>query len=438
MPVPVSPRSCFPNDSERVLDPRGHVARASPHRRRMRRSFPRTATTVASGVARCRGAVSAGSRGPRYGSAPDRWVSGSRQSSGGLTLNGTANVFTNSETFDISGSITMNAGNLTVTNNVSSPTAAVTVSGSVTTVGTAEFRVSNGTYAYTAGTFVLDGILRLTSLTADVTPAMTLDGTDQLILSNVTLNAPSVTSTSSVAQSWSTVTTAADISNSGTITFGGTSQLDGTYTSGVGSTLNVGPAQVVFLNSWTNNGLLDFTSSGATLEIQEGSLVNAAGSTINVAFAGNSLNMISLQNQGAMTFGGNLTVTGSLISSNASTATFTGSVNALLSVAGLNVDGATFDSVRLFSNEGTLTAFDNVTFQNMATTATQLSITNAGNASPYSFTNIDFLTVPTTGFYVQASETGGAPVLTINITSTTPGDGTAFENEVGGAVINWL
>ena len=87
---------------------------------------------------------------------------------------------------------------------------------------------------------------------------------------------------------------------------------------------------------------------------------------------------------------------------------------------------------------GTLTGFDNVTFQSMDAGSTQLTITNDGPASPYAFGNIDFLTAPTTGLYIQANETGGAPALTINITSTTPGDGSANTAVSGGAVVNWL
>ena len=112
-----------------------------------------------------------------------------------------------------------------------------------------------------------------------------------------------------------------------------------------------------------------------------------------------------------------------------------------LFVGGIALDGATFDDVRLDSRStgGPIPALDNVTFQNIETlTQPQLRVNHPGAASQIAFSNVNFLSQPTTGLYVVIGDTDGvAPVLDILIQSTTPGDGSAFSATENGALLTW-
>jgi hypothetical protein len=188
-------------------------------------------------------------------------------------------------------------------------------------------------------------------------------------------------------------------------------------------------------SGFTNNGLIELSNSW--LEVPSGTLTSAAGAELRTSGAGGVLNA-SLDNQGTVTANAPITISGQLIVPNAASATFTGN-GSLLTVAGLDIDGATFDNVRLTSTGRTLAAFDNVTFQNMDVTATQLTISHPGAATAFTFDNVDFLTTPTTGLYLQANDTAAdGNTLTINLTNPTPADGSASTAVSGAAVVNWL
>ena len=122
-----------------------------------------------------------------------------------------------------------------------------------------------------------------------------------------------------------------------------------------------------------------------------------------------------------------VTATGQLISSSAATPTVDGAGNAL-TVSGLAVDGLVLDNVPLTSAGGTIGGLDNVTFQGYAGTATQLTISHPGAASPFTFDNVSFTSTPTTGYYVDATDTAPTDglVFTINLTNSVPGNGTPF------------
>lgn len=110
-----------------------------------------------------------------------------------------------------------------------------------------------------------------------------------------------------------------------------------------------------------------------------------------------------------------------------------------LSVAGLDVDGLTLDSLPLTSTGGTITRFDNVTFDAYAPTTTQLTILHPGAAAPFTFDGLAFNTVPTSGAYISATDNlTDANTLTIDLTNSTPSDGSASTNTAGGAVVNWV
>ena len=108
------------------------------------------------------------------------------------------------------------------------------------------------------------------------------------------------------------------------------------------------------------------------------------------------------------------------------------------SIPGIDVDGTTFDNVRLTSTGGTIANFDNVTFQNMSQTATQLTISHPGAATPFAFDNVDFLTTPTSGRYLQATDSAAdGNTLTLTFTNATPAAGAPYIATAGGAVVNW-
>jgi Tol biopolymer transport system component len=142
--------------------------------------------------------------------------------------------------------------------------------------------------------------------------------------------------------------------------------------------------------------------------------------------------------RGTLTIGFPLNIVGQLISPAGAAATVNGN-GSTLPVTGLDVDGITFNNTPLASTGGTIIRFDNVTFQNMNAGAVQFTVNHPGAATPFVFTGVRFLTTPTTGRYVRAddTDTGDGNVLTLDFVGATPPDGSAFEEELNGAVINW-
>ncbi|MBI4517273.1 MAG: hypothetical protein HY699_15820, partial [Deltaproteobacteria bacterium] len=110
-----------------------------------------------------------------------------------------------------------------------------------------------------------------------------------------------------------------------------------------------------------------------------------------------------------------------------------------LSVSGVDVDGLVLDNVSFTSNGGTMTRFDNVTLQNYATGATQMTISHSGSGSPFTFNNVSFLTTPTSGWYMSVTDSAPADgsVLTIDMVCAQPADGSARTATSGGAVVTW-
>jgi hypothetical protein len=108
-----------------------------------------------------------------------------------------------------------------------------------------------------------------------------------------------------------------------------------------------------------------------------------------------------------------------------------------MTVVGVDVDNLVFDNVLFTINGGTIMKFDYVTFQNYATTATQLTVAHPGGASTFTFNNIAFLTTPTSGFYLNADDTvADANQLRIDLVCATPANGSA--RTTGDGVVTWL
>ncbi len=135
---------------------------------------------------------------------------------------------------------------------------------------------------------------------------------------------------------------------------------------------------------------------------------------------------------------GNLTITGQ------TAATISSANGSRLTVGNLfTAAGLTFNNVPLTISQtvsGVL-ALSNISFTAMPTNVAQLVITHPGDASPFSFTNLQFSTVPVApnGFYLDATDNDGATngVLTINMAGAAPASGGAFVRTTGGAVVNW-
>jgi len=113
---------------------------------------------------------------------------------------------------------------------------------------------------------------------------------------------------------------------------------------------------------------------------------------------------------------------------------------ALLSVAGLDVAGLTLDGIAIAVGAGAIARFDDVTFQNQDPTAVQLAVAHPGSAASFMFDGVRFLTSPTTGYYVSATDLapGDGNVLTIELAASQPADGSSRTVTSGGAVVTWL
>ena len=105
-----------------------------------------------------------------------------------------------------------------------------------------------------------------------------------------------------------------------------------------------------------------------------------------------------------------------------------------ISVGGLNVNGLILDNAPLTSTGGTLTRFDNVTFQNFAGDAVQLTISHPGAAAGFTFAGLTFASLPTTGLLLDAIDSNGtAPALSLVMQSNVPpATGASFTRTTGG------
>ncbi len=105
----------------------------------------------------------------------------------------------------------------------------------------------------------------------------------------------------------------------------------------------------------------------------------------------------------------------------------------------LDVSNFTFNNLLLNFSGSTVFSFDTVTFQGYAPTATPLTISHPGAASPLTFLDVTFTVAPTTGFYLSATDTGptdGVP-LVIDMVSPSPASPAGRVQTAGGATVNW-
>ncbi len=107
--------------------------------------------------------------------------------------------------------------------------------------------------------------------------------------------------------------------------------------------------------------------------------------------------------------------------------------------ASVNVNGLVLDRVAFTIGGGTMTRFDNVAFMGYTPADVQLTVNHPGTAAPLVFNGLSFFTTPTTGRYLQATDTlNDAQILIINLVNGATADGSALTSTTGGAVVNWI
>ena len=232
----------------------------------------------------------------------------------------------------------------------------------------------------------------------------------------------------------------------------GQSTITGALTTVAGSELNVSFAvnsSLTISNGFTNNGTISLSNSNVSqftqLIISSGTLVNAAGGVITTDGDSNgtptnrSINGNLDLNGGDMSLGVNMRVTGLFsVPDNGPVITGPGGLT-IPNTGEVDVLGAVFDTAPFTIDGATITTFDQVTFQNMDVTSTQLTVDHPGAAAAFDFDSLIFSTEPTlgVGFYVDANDTGGADTLTINLPFATAVDGPTHTVTTGGAVVSW-
>lgn len=97
-----------------------------------------------------------------------------------------------------------------------------------------------------------------------------------------------------------------------------------------------------------------------------------------------------------------------------------------------------YDGIPDAHSTGIFSRFDNVSFVNYDPGDTQFTIIDPGGVSPYTLNNIIFGTTPTTGFYMDVTDSAAdANTLTIQMANPTPGTPATFVLTSGGAVVIW-
>lgn len=220
-------------------------------------------------------------------------------------------------------------------------------------------------------------------------------------------------------------------------------------TTTAGSTLRIGgagTASALTIPGFTNNGLLELRSSSPDLSselvIVDGALTNGSSGSINAGGAEGTAYTISgdVLNVGSMRIDGPLRIAGRFTDPPQAPSSYVGNGSAL-TVSGLDIDGGVFDDVPLVSTGGAFTRFDNVTFQNMDPTVSQLTVSHPGDQLPFPMFGLTFSTTPEAGvgFYMDItdSDPDGFDILTIEVFDSSPQSGAALSTTSGGAELIW-
>jgi hypothetical protein len=109
-----------------------------------------------------------------------------------------------------------------------------------------------------------------------------------------------------------------------------------------------------------------------------------------------------------------------------------------MQVGGLDAAGLVFDNTQLrVVNGEAITRFDDATFRNMNTAATQLRLDRSSDA--VTFNNINFQTPPATGLYLHLVDTDAAtPLFSVTMQGTQPTVHGGFVLEsIAGQLLGW-
>src|SRR6185503_6811725 len=200
----------------------------------------------------------------------------------------------------------------------------------------------------------------------------------------------------------------------------------------------------------TNNADAGHTIIGPGQTVLTGNGSTAAGVFSNLTIAGCVTLSAPLTTTGTLTLapgarlelnGQPLIVGGQLITNVPAGAlpVILGTATSSFVASGVNVNGLVVTGAPLTINAGALTRFDNVAFSGFAPDAVQLTINNPGLVTHFPMTGVSFSGTPTTGLFVQASDTLAAgSTLILDILGAVPGNGAAFTGTSGGAIVNWI
>ncbi len=190
------------------------------------------------------------------------------------------------------------------------------------------------------------------------------------------------------------------------------------------------------------------TSSGASFHPSGSHLTVLSGGSPTIAFAtaGDVANTSYFQNLqwsggGSLTLSSNVFVLGSfqlaggsILKSQPATPTLT--VGSLANASSLTLNNVL---LRINQPAGTAIGLNAVTFASTPGNLVALTVDHPGVGSPFTFSNLTFNTVPSTGKYLVANDlnpSDGQP-LTINLSNPSPGVPGSFVTATGGAVVNW-
>jgi hypothetical protein len=231
-----------------------------------------------------------------------------------------------------------------------------------------------------------------------------------------------------------TMTDIADtVSVIGNATFGG---------AGTNTLLTAGRLAVKGNFTQTSPATAAFSPSGThRVELNGTGVQTVTFATPGTAGAQSHFNQLELnKSSGSVDLAGDVFVIDQLVSIGPTTTVRNAGAGSMIA-AGVNVDGMVLDNVK-FTIDGTkIGAFDAVTFQNYATTATQLTVIHPGaTATTFTFNSLTFvpLNVGDTGFYLAAIDDGAAPTLFLDIAgSNVTANGPTFTTTSGGADVTW-
>ena len=114
-----------------------------------------------------------------------------------------------------------------------------------------------------------------------------------------------------------------------------------------------------------------------------------------------------------------------------------GPSSALVST-GIDVNGLLIRNAALLVQNGTLTRFDNVTFDGFQAEQRQLTLRHPGQIAPFEARGVAFFLVGDPGAYVRVEDTDNAtPQLVVNFINAIPADGEDNTLAIG-AVVNWI